>query len=109
MILHDRIAKILPAWRTRVNRLVTDYRDFKVCDVTVSQIYQGIRGVQIQVTDISYVDPYEGIRLRGYTIPEVLEQLPRLPGSEFPMAGGLYYLLMTDSLPDFEQAMEVDT
>lgn len=47
MILHDRIADILPSWRTRVNRLVTDYRDFKVCDVTVSQIYQGIRGVQI--------------------------------------------------------------
>ncbi|MEI8133147.1 MAG: citrate (Si)-synthase [Leptolinea sp.] len=108
MILHDRIAEILPAWRIRVNKLVTDYRDFKVCDVTISQIYQGIRGVQTQVSDISYVDPYEGLRLRGYTIPEALEKLPRLPGVEFPMAGGLYYLLMTDSLPNFEEAMEVE-
>ncbi len=108
MILHDRIADMLPAWRARVNHLVTDFHDFKVCDVTVSQIYQGIRGVQIQVTDISYVDPYEGIRLRGYTIPEVLEKLPRLPGCEIPMAGGLYFLLMTDSLPTFEEAMEVE-
>jgi len=108
MILHDRIAEILPAWRDRVNHLVTEHRDFKVCDVTGSQIYQGIRGVQIQVTDISYVDPYEGLRLRGYTIPEVLEKLPRLPGCEFPMAGGLYYLLMTDSLPSYEEALEVE-
>jgi citrate synthase len=108
MILHDRIAEILPDWRNRVNRLVTEHRDFKVCDVTISQIYQGIRGVQIQVADISYVDPYEGIRLRGYTIPEVLEKLPRLPGCEFPMAGGLYFLLMTDALPTFEEAMEVE-
>jgi citrate synthase len=108
MILHDRIADILPTWRTRVNKLVTENHDFKVCDVTVSQIYQGIRGVQIQVTDISYVDPYEGIRLRGFTIPETLEKLPRLPGSEFPMAGGLYYLLMADAMPDFEQAMAVE-
>ena len=30
------------------------------------------------VTDISYVDPNEGIRLRGYTIPELLEKLPKL-------------------------------
>jgi citrate synthase len=108
MILHDRIAEILPSWRDRVNRLVTENRDFKVCDVTVSQIYQGIRGVQIQVADISYVDPYEGLRLRGYTIPEVLEKLPRMNGCEFPMAGGLYYLLMTDMLPTFDQAMEVE-
>ena len=108
MILHDRIAEILPDWRNRVNRLVTEHRDFKVCDVTISQIYQGIRGVQIQVADISYVDPYEGIRLRGYTIPEVLEKLPRLPGCEFPMAGGLYFLLMADALPTFEEAMEVE-
>jgi citrate synthase len=108
MILHDRINEILPSWRTRVNRLVSEYRDFKVCDVTISQIYQGIRGVQIQVADISYVDPYEGIRFRGYTIPEVLEKLPRLPGCEFPMAGGLYYLLMTDEMPNFDQAMQVE-
>jgi citrate synthase len=80
MILHDKINEILPSWRNRVNRLVKEYRDFRVCDVTISQIYQGIRGVQIQVTDISYVDPYEGIRLRGYTIPEVLEKLPRRRG-----------------------------
>jgi citrate synthase len=108
MILHDRIAEILPEWRNRVNRLVNEYHDFKVCDVTVSQIYQGIRGVQIQISDISYVDPNEGIRLRGFTIPEVLEKLPRLPGTEFPMAGGLYYLLMTGSMPDNEQSMLIE-
>ncbi len=108
MILHDRIADILPSWRDRVNRLVKENGDFKVCDVTVSQIYQGIRGVQIQVTDISYVDPYEGIRLRGYTVPELLDKLPRLPGCQFPLAGGLYFLLMTDSLPTFDEAMEVE-
>jgi citrate synthase len=108
MILHDRIADILPDWRRRVNRLVTDYHDFKVCDVTVSQIYQGIRGVQIQISDISYVDPNEGIRLRGFTIPDVLEKLPRLPGTEFPLAGGLYYLLMTGSMPDDVQAMSIE-
>ncbi len=106
--LEDKIEEQLPVWRERVNRLRNEYKDFKVCDVTVSQIYGGIRGVQIQVSDISYVDPEKGIRIRGYSIPELLKLLPRLPGSEFPLAGGVYYLLLSGQLPTFEEAMLVE-
>lgn len=108
MNIRDRIGAQLPAWRDRVNRLRREYGKLKVGDVTLEQIYGGIRDVQIQVSDISYVDPLEGIRLRGYTIPEIIELLPRPAGAEFPMAGGLYYLLMTDSLPTEAEALEVE-
>jgi len=108
MKMIDAIVEQIPAWRERVNRLRTQFGSLKVCDVTVEQIYGGIRGVQIQVSDISYVDPYEGIRLRGYTIPEVIQHLPRKPGAEFPSVGGLYYLLLTDWLPSAEEADEVE-
>ena len=108
MILFDQIAVQLPAWRERVNRLRKESGSFKVCDVTVDQIYGGIRDVQIQVSDISYVDPYEGIRLRGYTVPEVMQLLPKAPGSQFPLAGGMYYLLMVDALPSLEDALAVE-
>lgn len=106
--LEDKIEAQLSDWRNRVNRLRNEYGDFKVCDVTVSQIYGGIRGVQIQVSDISYVDPQEGIRIRGYSIPELLQILPNLPGAEFPLAGGVYYLLLIGELPTFEEAMMVE-
>jgi len=108
MKIQERIASQLPAWRERVARLKTEYGSLKVGDVTLEQIYGGIRDVQIQVSDISYVDPLEGIRLRGYSIPEVVELLPRIPGSEYPMAGGLHYLLMTDTLPTEKEALEVE-
>jgi citrate synthase len=108
MIMHDRIAHQLPGWRNRITRLTKDYGYLKVCDVTVEQIYGGIRGVQIQVSDISYVDPLEGIRLRGYTIPELMANLPKAEGSDFPLAGGLYYLLMVDELPTPEIARQVE-
>ena len=108
MIMHDRIADQLPGWRSRISRLVKDYGSLKVCDVTVEQIYGGIRGVQIQVSDISYVDPLEGIRLRGYTIPEVLANLPKARGSDFPLVGGLYYLLMVDEMPTVANAYKVE-
>jgi citrate synthase len=109
MIIRDKIAAQLPDWRARRNRLMKDHGYFKVCDVTVEQIYGGIRGVQVQVSDISFVDPEEGIRLRGYTIPEVLEKLPKFQDSEYPMMGGLYYLLMVGDLPTLEEAMIVES
>ena len=42
-LLEERIEALVPAWRERVGRLRNEYGDFKVCDVTVSQIYGGIR------------------------------------------------------------------
>jgi citrate synthase len=108
MILHDKIAAQLPAWQERINHLVKKHGAFCVGDVTIEQIYGGIRGVSIGVSDISYVDPQEGILLRGYTIPETLAKLPKAAHSEIPLAGGLYYLLMVDALPTLAEALEVE-
>lgn len=108
MILREKIEEQLPAWRDRIRRLVKEHGDVKVGEVTVSQIFGGMRGVRALITDISYVDPNEGIRLRGFTIPEVLARLPKPPGAEMPYVGGLYYLLLVGELPDEEQAKEVE-
>jgi citrate synthase len=108
MIIQDKIATMLPAWRERVQNLVKNYGSHKVGDVTVEQIYSGIRGVQVNVSDISYVDPQEGIRIRDYTVPELIERLPKAKDSNFPLAGGIFYLLMVDELPTFDEAMEVE-
>jgi len=108
MNIKDKIAAKLPSWRERISSLVNDHGDFKIADVTVEQIYGGIRGVPIQVSDVSYVDPNEGLRLRGFTVPEVLQQLPKPQHGEYPLAGGLYYLLMTGDMPTQEEAEEVE-
>ena len=94
MDMNDKLADRLPEWRSRVSQLVREHGDTKVGEVTIGQVYGGMRGVRSLVTDISFVDPNEGIRFRGFTIPEVLELLPKLPGAEMPYVGGLYYLLM---------------
>jgi citrate synthase len=108
MLIYDKIDAQLPAWRNRVACLLKTNGAYKVCDVTVEQIYRGIRDVQIQVSDISYLDPHEGIRLRGYTIPEVLEKLPKWDGTDIPLAGGLYYLLLVDEIPTMDEAQYVE-
>jgi citrate synthase len=108
MLLKEKLAGEIPFWRERVKKLVADGGDIKVGEVNIKQIYGGMRDVKGLVTDISYVDPDEGIRLRGYTIDELLLKLPLLNNTSIPYVGGLYYLLLTGEIPTAEQAIEVE-
>ena len=108
MSLNEKIEQQLPEWRERVRKLIKEKGDVKVGEVTISQVYGGMRDVKSLVTDISYVDPVEGIRFRGYTIPEVIAKLPKPPGAEMPYVGGLYYLFLVGSIPTMEQALDVE-
>jgi citrate synthase len=98
----------LPAWRERVAKLVKENANVKVDEVTIGQVYGGMRGVKGLVTDISYVDPGEGIRFRGYTIPEVLEILPKPAEGKMPYVGGLYYLFLVGKVPNEGQAVDIE-
>src|SRR4030042_4325782 len=108
MLLKDKIEQQLPEWRERVRKLIKEKGDVKVGEVTIAQVYGGMRDVKSLVTNISYVDPAEGIRFRGYTISEVLEKLPKPDGAEMPYVGGLYYLFLVGNIPTREQALEVE-
>ena len=108
MILHEKIAAQLPEWRERFKTLAKEHADVKVDEVTVGQVVGGMRDIKSLLTDISFVDPAEGIRFRGMSIPEVLKSLPKARGGKMPLVGGLYYLLMIGEAPTKEQAMEVE-
>jgi citrate synthase len=87
--------------------LVKEYGSTKIGEVTIAQAIGGMRGVKCLTTDISYLDPFEGIRFRGYTIPETLEKLPKAPGGEMPFVEGHLYLLLTGDIPTEEEVKEV--
>lgn len=108
MTLKEKLAAEIPGWRERVRKLVKESGHVKVGEVNIGQVYGGMRDVKGLVTDISYVDPVEGIRFRGYTISELLEILPKPEGAEMPYAGGLYYLFLIGKLPSLEDAEEVE-
>jgi citrate synthase len=108
MTIKEKFADLLPEWRERVKALVKDHGNVKVGEVNIAQVFGGMRDVKSLVTDISYVDPVEGIRFRGLTIPEVLERLPKAEGGEMPLVGGLYYLLIIGEIPTLEQAQQVE-
>jgi citrate synthase len=101
--LHEKIE----GWRPRTTKLIKEHGDVKVGEVTIAQVIGGMRGVKCLTTDISYLDPFEGIRFRGYTIPETLEKLPKVPGCEMPYVEGHVYLLLTGEIPSEEDVADV--
>jgi len=105
--LKKKLAKKIDEWRPRTKKLLDKYSDVKIGDVTIGQALGGMRGIKCLVTDISYLDPYEGIRFRGYTIPEVLEKLPKPPDGEIPYVEGFLYLLLTGDIPSTKEVKEV--
>lgn len=106
--LKEKLASKIPAARERYNRIRKEYGSVVIDQVTVAQVAGGMRGIKSLLTDISYLDPYEGIRFRGYTIPEVLEKLPKREGAEVPLVGGFFHLLLTGDIPTLEEAEEVE-
>ncbi|GAB4546343.1 MAG: citrate (Si)-synthase [Anaerolineales bacterium] len=108
MILQEKIQAQLPSWRERIKKLAKENAEVKVAEVNVGQVVGGMRDIKSMLTDISFVDPAEGIRFRGMSIPEVLAALPKPDGAEMPYVGGLYYLLMIGEVPTKAQAEEVE-
>jgi citrate synthase len=107
--LKDKLFQKIQEHRPRTTKLLKKYGDKVIDQVTVSQAIGGMRGIKSLVTDISYLDPNEGIRYRGYTLPEVLEKLPKPKDSEMPYAEGLYHLLLTGEMPTLEEVDELMT
>ena len=108
MLLRERLSQKIPQWLEKAKALRAEHKDTVIDHVTVNHLFRGMRGLKVLLSDISYVDPYKGIHFRGYTIPEVLEALPKPPGATMPYVGGLYWLLFTGDLPTQEEALSVE-
>lgn len=75
--------------------------------VTVEQAIGGMRGIPGMLWETSLLDPEEGIRFRGYSIPELQAKLPLAKPGGQPMPEGLLWLLLTGDIPTKEQASAV--
>lgn len=79
----------------------------KIGEVTLSQIYQGMRGMTGLVTETSLLDSAEGIRFRGYSIPELQKSLPKAKDGDEPLPEGLFYLMLLGELPTVDNVNTV--
>ncbi|MES2776188.1 MAG: citrate (Si)-synthase, eukaryotic [Bacteroidota bacterium] len=101
-LIKDRFKEVADTAGAEIKELLKEHGNKKIGEVTLSQVYQGMRGITGLVTETSLLDAQEGIRFRGYTIPELQEKLPKAPDGGEPLPEGLFYLMLIGELPSEE-------
>src|ERR1700733_763433 len=105
--IKDRFKAKADTVAAEIKDLLKEHGTKKIGEVQLSQIYQGMRGMTGLVSETSLLDSKEGIRFRGYTIPELQEKLPKAPNGSEPLPEGLFYLMLVGELPTEEDASHV--
>lgn len=100
------LAKAQPA-AAEVKSIIKENGDFVLGEYTVAQAYQGMKGIVGLVTETSKLDPEEGIRFRGYSIPELQAKLPKAPGGTEPLPEGIFYLMLIGELPTEQDVVNI--
>lgn len=106
-IIKERFKAKADIANAEIKDLLKEHGNKKAGEVTLAQIYQGMRGITGLVTETSLLDAQEGIRFRGYSIPELQAKLPTVkPGGE-PMPEGLFYLMLVGELPNEQDVQHI--
>src|ERR1700756_4240812 len=106
-IIKDRFKEKADAVGVEIKEIIKEHGSKKIGEVTLSQIYQGMRGMTGLVAETSLLDAQEGIRFRGYSIPEIQKNLPKAPGGSEPLPEGLFHLMLLAELPTEKDVQEL--
>jgi citrate synthase len=101
-IIKEKFKANADAVGAEMKTMLAEHGNKVIGEVTLAQVYQGMRGITGLVTETSLLDAQDGIRFRGYSIPELQEKLPKAPGGSEPLPEGLFYLMLVGELPTAE-------
>jgi citrate synthase len=105
--LKEKFKSVAVPMAAEVKALIKEHGETQLGTYTVAQVYQGMKGIIGLVTETSKLDPEEGIRFRGYSIPELREKLPRAPKGTEPLPEGIFYLMLIGELPTEEDVRNI--
>jgi citrate synthase len=91
------------ALRTELRAILKENGEQVVDEVKLRQVFGGARGIKMMVWETSSLDPIKGIRFRGYSIPELRELLPKVPGGKEPLPEALFWLMLVGEIPTEEE------
>ncbi|CCE62056.1 hypothetical protein TPHA_0B03840 [Tetrapisispora phaffii CBS 4417] len=101
--LKERFAEIFPEKQQEIKDFKKNYGHVVIDSVKLEQAYGGMRGIKGLVWEGSVLDPEEGIKFRGRTIPEIQKQLPKAVGGQEPLPEAIFWLLLTGEIPNEAQ------
>jgi citrate synthase len=88
--LKEEIQNHLLELQLEIDDIFAKGRDSVVSEVTIGQIYGGMRGLVALACNTSYVDPYSGLHIGEYTTDEFSNKLPE----------EIFFLLSAGKFPD---------
>ena len=97
--IKDSLAATIPGQQERLKKIKAAHGDKSLGEVTVNMAMGGMRGITGMLWETSLLDAEEGIRFRGFTIPELQKKLPAAISGGQPLPEGLLWLLLTGNLP----------
>ena len=100
--LKEKFAKVALPMAGEIKEFIRENGNQVIGQYTIEQVYSGMKGMVGMVTETSKLDPDEGIRFRGYSIPDLREKLPKAPGDSEPLPEGIFYLMLMGELPTEE-------
>jgi citrate synthase len=106
-VIKDKFKAKADTAAAEIKEMLKEHGNKVIGEVTLSQIYQGMRGITGLVTETSLLDSQEGIRFRGFTIPELQQKLAKAPKGSEPLPEGLFYLMLVGDLPTEEDVQHM--
>lgn len=88
--------------KAEIKDILKNHSEVKADEVNIGQIIGGSRGIKTMLWDTSSLDANEGIRFRGYNIPQLRDLLPKPDGAREPLPEGLFWLMLTNQIPTDE-------
>merc|ERR1712000_678038 len=101
--IYKKLEELIPKEQQRIKDVKGEFGSKVLGECTVEQAYGGMRSVKSMVWETSLLDPEEGIRFRGLSLPECQKRLPAFEGGEEPLPEALWYLLLTGEVPTSDQ------
>lgn len=89
--------------KAELKEILKEHGERKIDEVTISQVFGGMRSVKSMIWETSQLDPVDGIRFRGYSIPELRDLLPKVEGGKEPLPEGLFWLMLVGEIPTVEE------
>ncbi len=89
-LLKEKLQQVLPGQISEISKFVKENGDKVVSQVTIAQVYGGMRGVKSLVCDTSEVPPDKGLIIRGIELKDLTDKTPE----------EIFWLLLTSELPN---------
>ncbi len=96
-LLKNTLSQKIPDWRYDAKKLIEDKGNEVIGEVTLAQVYGGMRGIKGLVCDTSSVSPDTGLIIRGKPLLDITDILPE----------EVFHLLLTGDLPNDNQLKDI--